>query len=126
MSLILAHWKAAAFGAAGIAAAMLLLLLQRERHARLDAERLRQAALAQASAARAQAALNQAAGTAAVAAETRTVHIVTRSEEAAHAILELPTADAPLPDAVRDGWAAGVDGLRRADAEPAAPDHSGG
>ena len=120
----LARWKAAVACGAGIAAAVVLLLLQHERHARVEAERGRAEAQAQVVAARAQAELDQAAGAAAAAAQGRTLHIDSRSEEAAHAILDLPGADQALPQAVRDGWTAGVRGLRDApsgsgDADPA-------
>jgi hypothetical protein len=116
MIALLAHWRLAAAAAATIAVALLLLLLQHERYARAQAERGFAAARAEAASARAQASLETAAGTAAAAAERRTVHVVTRSEEAAHAILDLPGAGQALADPVRDAWVSAVRGLR----EPAA------
>jgi hypothetical protein len=126
MIAVLTHWRALVAGAAGFAAAMLLVLLQHERQGRIEAERRRDEAQAQVSTARAQAELERTAGAAAIAAQTRTVHIVTRSEEAAHAVLALPGADEALPEAVRDRWAAGVLSLRDAGAGAGDADHPGG
>ncbi|OYX29413.1 MAG: hypothetical protein B7Y99_13220 [Caulobacterales bacterium 32-69-10] len=120
MIALLTHWRLGATCLAGIAAALLLALLQHERQARTEAERRLDEAQVQASAAHAQGELEQSAGAAAAAAQTRTVHIVTRSEEAAHAIVDLPGADQALPQPVRDGWLAGVRELR----QPAAGAHS--
>lgn len=126
MIALITHWRAFAAGAAAIAAALLMGLLQHERQARAEAERQQAQAEAQARAAQAQGELERATEAAAIAAETRAVHIVTRSEEAAHAILDLPGADQALPESVRDGWAAGVLGLRQPAAGGPAADHPGG
>jgi hypothetical protein len=126
MIALLAHWRLAAAGAAGIAAAVLLFSLQHERHARTEAEQRRDEAEAEAAAAVAQGKLEQAAGAVAAVAQTRTVRIVTQSQEAAHAIVDLPGADQALPQPVRDGWLAGVRGLREPAAGADAADLAGG
>lgn len=126
MIALLGHWRLIAAGGVALAAAVSLLLLQHERQARFEAERGRDRAIAEAVAARTQGELDRTAAAAAATAQTRTVKIVTRSEEAAHAVLDLPGADQTLPQPLRDAWLAGVRGLREPEDADRSADPDGG
>lgn len=69
--------------------------------------------------AEAQARLNAKSATITDTANQNAARITTQSETMAHAVETAPGGDAPIPPAVRSGWAASIDGLR--DGRPAHP-----
>ena len=127
IAFLLARRRLIGAGAAVLCVAVLLLALRHEHRAHAEAERQRDQAEARAIAAEAQASLDRTAGGAAAQADARAATVTTKGQEAVHAILSTPGADARLPDAVRSVWLAGVVGMRQpAAVDPAGPDHSGG